>query len=1337
MKPISGINRDNSPIDQPQGTMRYAANGIISETTGVAQNIRDDFEFDTNLPAGFTMHGWVLGDHHVYVFGKYSTLGNQGEIWRFDPDVPNSAEQVIIDPSDFLDFDTETSRLQFVYQEDFESHEVFAWVGDTKPRIIDIGKIIADKGWVSGDAAISLSAEGYTKNDFLLFPEGELYNPKTTIINSGGNVSSGSWMFMYRYVYEDGATTNWSGVSNPVYIPSDSLENSSFSIHKFEGDPGNVGTNKSIDIEIVKDDTQSDSTFIQIGYISIREGVIFAGMLNPKNANDLSPSAGLIRYIYSGELPFIDLGNEILELITPKAMYTHAQTITSLTSKIYLANLKTKDEENMQSIANDIAVGWQYKKGFSGDLLDNPFDKAIFVNKQTFGFGEVYALYISALYSDGTESRAFHIPGRKFKVGDDALFSPTGEVSAGEKWTIADTVTSGVNANFDYEGETGYWVNKNELYPSEPSFDSAIDTGSPYANNVRHHKLPSLGYLINQTSLSPYLNVPSLDFVFSNINLDTLSENVIGYNIHYAKRGIGDFINLSYEWPNPCGIGLDFANDMVAIASNHAYSDRATGAYDASILTDVIPTAKALRFHSLYLLKDNPSIHPAYLVKEAAYVDSGLNGWTRVDSDKYTDSAGSDTAVLSSAYKYGLIGSIKSNEAVVSYPEEDRYVKIDDYKYIKNGVNLNGLNNNAGEDAFVIFSENGSNGASVETGYFNGPDSANAKVVIQTPAPADTGTLGLYLFGSSPSKIVLTLCALRAIPSGISLPFSSQTMVFLKSFEKEAGAVTSIVEGALADVYNGMSQWNTTGVAGTANDPITPTEKIIVDTSTDEAGVFRGEGSKVSWQMPIQSPINHVMQYAKEAQSWTAPVGGDVGGFRTTGNFSDPYDESSKRELKGWYCYYQNIYESMLFYYSNDYHKVSEYFVKGIENGSNVLITKAPTTIAVSLAQASDSQIRHWRDWRLENKFVQPSEKGEIINLQGAGNQMLYIHHRHSLYTTKDRLTLEGTANVTIGSSNIFEVTPYEIVSVTEGHTGIENKHWQSLTPFGYSWIQSDHGKVYSHNGKDLNEMSGRGLRVYFRDTIQALNNGRDECFTIINDDLRRRVIVGMGIASTNNDFRTIDYSTTGDFWSFWQDNRMNYPIVSRDKRVFLWSNVGQDIYSLAEGNYNNSARPFIIEPVFTDGTSLQKYLQSISWNTNVYVSNVDQEFETFNKLIISSDTKIYGSPVIDPVVANGEWSSNLIPSTGFRTTNANMRRLEDNWSTNNFRDLWNGSTSILRDEVDNIGPNTAAINTGKLWHQKSRMRDKYFIIRLIYDKANSNKFEVESVTFGNKNSIR
>ena len=1410
MKPIAGLNRDITPISQPPDTMRYAANGLISESTGLATNIKDELLWDEYDPLATNFLGQCLGNTNIYIWIWNDVIG-QGEIWRTDPELDGGKELVIIDPTSMLELNQEFADrkvLQIVFQQDFEEHEVFAWAGQTRPKIIDIGAIIETN---LGVTPVDLTAGGYTIKDFLLYPEGELHHPDIISVNeSGGKVMSGAWFFCYRYVYPDLSVTSFSGMSSPAYV----FEEPSSKGSSLMGDDGNRLTPKSVTIGFHLDPGQSDATFVQFGYISIRDGVIFAGILDKVSRSTVLTE----QYVYTGNLPEVDLGDSILELITPKAIYTNIGTITSLTSRLYAGCLTAKEEADVQEVANNAVVDWyQSNLNNSSDFLRR--DKGFLANQPSFGHGDVYAVYLHLNYTDGTMSRGFHIPGRKWQ-GNQPLVSSTGVVqiignAAGDgnvgftidgivTYTIApiaadtpaimaaalaipvnaggvvtavvagdslnltyiaggtvgnnvlleastdstaSTSRSGMSGGIDfvesdtdivqdgleryqlwdtgeaydnYHGRCGYWVNSNEFYPDTPEFASALDPGSPYPNQVRHHKIPSLGWMWNNLYIDNPLNclLFNLDVDISALPFSAeVLAKISGWSVSFAKRSYGDMLNLTTEIPTNFGYWSNLT-DLVSSPGIFATGTRGATVPDSDhevLLSDLV-----LKYHGLHLLNDRPAIAPRYTVEEATLETDawGVATFLMVNSDLFTNIAGTADQTVAAAYKYGHITLNLNGITYTSGGENTRYLDISDSAYIKNavrytltdGASLVSINNNAGEDCFAVY----------------------------RPDTFDSVFTELKPFGDISLPQRLYISSLRQVPENICSAFSSQVLINPISVDKSV----TLLRHNKGDVWCGDYQFNTTGVIGGYDDPLNPGTFALLDTTTDEAGMFNGEGSKLIYNMFAYAPINFLLQQADagDFQSYIDPILGNQGLQSGSSPVSSPYDGAQVAKIDSWYLSLMDIYQSMTFIYNEDFHRYSEYFIYGINDGFFIQNNSFPTVIAFSLAQPTDSPQRQWRNWLIENKYVQPSEKGKIVNLKGAGNQMLYIHHRYSLYTTKDRIAMQtNSVDVIVGSSDIFEVTPYEIVSVDEGQTGISNRNFHTLSPFGYAWIQVDSGKIYSHDGKSLDEMSGRGLRNYFKDNITLVNNVEDESCFIINDDLRRRILVGF---SHDNEILpkegvTIAYSTQGQTWSFWQDSFKTFPIVARDKRVFMWGmtiDVEASIYAVAEGAHNNLTRPFVIEAVMNDGDSLQKYLQFLKWNTNVWSNNIDQEFETFNTLVVYSDTKIYGLP---DLIVPEEWAPNLVPYVGFPKGTQNVRRLEDEWSTNTFRDIWDGSTYIQNNIVGNNVPNTDAIDLAKTWDQKSRMRDKYLIVRLFYKKDNDFKIEFESLEFGMKPSFR
>ena len=141
--------------------------------------------------------------------------------------------------------------------------------------------------------------------------------------------------------------------------------------------------------------------------------------------------------------------------------------------------------------------------------------------KKSYRRGEVYAFYISFVLKDGTETYAYHIPGRKARtfssnedITEDAQFKsfPNEDVREATGFRPEEFRLQNDNANIyqvvdtasktsGYElGDMAFWENENERYPNTPDFlvaDVSAD-GSPNVTartlageNVRHHKFPS------------------------------------------------------------------------------------------------------------------------------------------------------------------------------------------------------------------------------------------------------------------------------------------------------------------------------------------------------------------------------------------------------------------------------------------------------------------------------------------------------------------------------------------------------------------------------------------------------------------------------------------------------------------------------------------------------------------------------------------------------------------------------------------------------------------------------------------------------------------------------
>jgi hypothetical protein len=221
--------------------------------------------------------------------------------------------------------------------------------------------------------------------------------------------------------------------------------------------------------------------------------------------------------------------------------------------------------------------------------------------KKGYRRGEVYAFYISFILKDGSESFAYHIPGRDkvdafeddwttfetgvgFNLGAIGLGIKTGEIKSYDP-------NSRVYQYFDtsYMGTVptvsnmGYWQNLNEFYPDNKNFEvwgvdasgQSVYLSSLINSNIRHHKMPSnhnsaYSHMVRDTYFGDiplddpnYLSnadgyrvfndqVRILGIKLTNLKIPKFILNQVqGYKVYYAKRTQGNKTIIGQSGAHP------------------------------------------------------------------------------------------------------------------------------------------------------------------------------------------------------------------------------------------------------------------------------------------------------------------------------------------------------------------------------------------------------------------------------------------------------------------------------------------------------------------------------------------------------------------------------------------------------------------------------------------------------------------------------------------------------------------------------------------------------------------------------------------------------------------
>ena len=509
------------------------------------------------------------------------------------------------------------------------------------PRVFNISK---QERFISDDSNNVYNIYGDPSNGvFMLniFMETPIMPELTSLtVVEGGGLETGAYYIALAYADDDLTESNIVSMSLPVYVVP--LPEETVPTGMISGAPAGTQTKKSISCTI----TVSSITYKYIiPYVVKYSGTSrFVYKLDPMDISN-----GTVYFTYTGLEAASQ--SSIEETIIDKVRYVTAKSLTQLDNKLYMANLTARKDLGYQRFANRIKLGtgtldvsqfdprrydvFNLNEGYAQLVYPDNEGTGWYTNPPTLGAasgtapymyqatregklaayistviapierykgyrnaelasfykgyrrGEVYAFYISFILKDGSESFAYHIPGRaargsyetefanrtwENRQGSKSLFKAT-EVQtyypSAQPFHLLDT-SLGISS-VDSFGNTvslpslsiGYWSNKTEVYPDTEDFDIwKVDTnGNSYIEKslrgtpVRHHKMPSnhnpmYSYIIRDIDYStPTLNdyttssrnfnelVRILGIKLSQISIPRfILKQVQGYKIYYAKR---------------------------------------------------------------------------------------------------------------------------------------------------------------------------------------------------------------------------------------------------------------------------------------------------------------------------------------------------------------------------------------------------------------------------------------------------------------------------------------------------------------------------------------------------------------------------------------------------------------------------------------------------------------------------------------------------------------------------------------------------------------------------------------------------------------------------------
>lgn len=416
-----GLHTNNSPIDQPQGTYRFALNAVEETNDGNQRKLSNEpSSYNcTNLPTGYV----VIGDRYLennttfLILSKLdSTRIDMGLLDR------NSQYKTLVNTG-VLNMPV-THQCDIQYRLRRGNERVVYWVnGYNQAKTLNIDRLhnfqnttYANyiRGGGNPDTFVGEKWDGSSFDLIKTYSSIPTFNNVEVLEN--GNILPGSFNFAIQLVDEDLNPTEWITTSNTVNIYNDSINN------PFERIRGsrNVSsdsqsfprTNKSIKLTISGLD--KSFPYFRVGIIQATSGT---GEPTKVLASELNPTSDST-YTYTGNdesLTSLNIGDILIDdqiIFAPRhieqienrliLMYGEGKGINWCNFQRYASKINS-DLVTKQVVLNNVASETNIKNG-----------------KSTFMYrgympGEVQSFGVVYVFNDGYISPSFHIPGKNIK----------------------------------------------------------------------------------------------------------------------------------------------------------------------------------------------------------------------------------------------------------------------------------------------------------------------------------------------------------------------------------------------------------------------------------------------------------------------------------------------------------------------------------------------------------------------------------------------------------------------------------------------------------------------------------------------------------------------------------------------------------------------------------------------------------------------------------------------------------------------------------------------------------------------------------------------------------
>lgn len=873
------------------------------------------------------------------------------------------------------------------------------------------------------------SSRIFLTNIFPYHQKLEVSIPSVSMIKDG-NLPSGAYFPFFRFVNLDGKFSNWI-MCPKVYAVSD--YNGATPEVDVKGLPSGLLISATLKFNLTLNglNINADNEILaEHDRIQIALVASIGEVTSAKLVLDqqIKPVVGQTNVNISVLIDKFE-GDELtlLEILDRGSYYTRVNDLMIQNNQLMGVNCFANRELNYQKYANNIKINYNT---INSDVVNGTQRKWKY-----FMHGEVYSFYIVFMLKTGQWSRAYHIPGRAPVEGETDLHS----VLTNNKVYQVDDTSHTVAADTNM----GFWENEDEFYPNEPDYDGTIvSDGTPIAGEgvdlrgerVRHHRFPDIRSMKNneydQDSDYGKTRLDVLTIDVSNVQIPkNIAKQVLGYKIFYKKRDIQNSINLGSSISI---YGAEAKDEEGLFGEDFIFPTGGNFGFDSDsgITITSSKTDRLCKFYGLDLLLDKPYVSPTHIINDLV-ITSDVEEKTR------------DTRYLHLVTPTSA--AVTESDEVLRQIENLRYIPAD---------TLFGQNyNRYGEEhvEFLVLNAGGQNGLAALNA------NNNNFLNDQQTEPIDFNEV---------SYLTSLRQALKNAYIGFDSPLNQlvETDVFVYVDDNGGNNYLITDVGGGDSIVTNNHEYIHTGGLGSQNFPTTgdPATTVGVGNFVYRRICIEGVAFGKLLYQNADNPNSYIPSLFTKGSSLNQAIE----------NVSDLYDPTLGRELL----------------YNKDYNKVNIFNTVTPYRPKDNFTNRFPFRFIRSTSLSRVNEITF--NFLTNDKYEFPTDKGELIGLEKIDDKVIIKSRRSTFVTRGSQKIRTSDGDAIIGSSDIFDVEPKEIINIDTGYITHRSRFNSIQTEYGVVFVDIDQQKIFLYNNQ-LTEISDIGMFNFFNSNLKFFENDR------------------------------------------------------------------------------------------------------------------------------------------------------------------------------------------------------------------------------------------------------